>query len=522
MKKKIFAVGISLLMCGVAYSQVGINTKQPQATLDVNANTGNDAIEGIIAPRLTRAQIISKIDKYDTDQTGAIVYITDLSGTATDDRVKKITSVGYYYFDGNEWDAFTLVDNTWVKDATGHLIKLGVQSNSTSTRTVGTDLAITDEGSIGIGTTTPSSSAILDLTSTNKGFLAPRVALTSTTDQTTIPTPAPGLLVYNLGTAGLAFKGYVYWDGSRWLSFNSASLTPGTIGAITCNGVTATPSTYETGKEYTGTMMIPYTGGDGGMYPAMTLGPVNGLTATLEAGNFNIGAGTLAFTIKGTPTVTTPTVTTFAVNIGGKTCSASIGAGSGIAPGDLVFYEGSFLASIVADTKVPGSDLMSYYVKDLPVIGGKLRLDVKILGASNRGPDGVTINPVLFNITDKPVKLWFSAMTTVNNYNAGNYVLAANNYVNLDDGIYYDFGLNDMIGSDGLVYNAANGTTLIDKGAGRSILGAAGNHQEVVTVDVSLDGKWYRIYYFPIVDNLNNSNEKDDLRKIYLSIQRLY
>lgn len=67
----------------------------------------------------------------------------------------------------------------------------------------------------GIGTSTPHASAKLDVTSTNKGFLPPRVTLTSATDATTIPSPAEGLLVYNLGSVGLQ-AGYYYWNGTNW------------------------------------------------------------------------------------------------------------------------------------------------------------------------------------------------------------------------------------------------------------------------------------------------------------------
>ena len=55
----------------------------------------------------------------------------------------------------------------------------------------------------GIGTTTPNASAKLDVYSTNKGFLPPRVTLTSATDAATIVSPAEGLLIYNLGSVGL-------------------------------------------------------------------------------------------------------------------------------------------------------------------------------------------------------------------------------------------------------------------------------------------------------------------------------
>lgn len=345
----------------------------------------------------------------------------------------------------------------------------------------------------------PDVSAILELQSSNKGFLAPRVALKSPTDVVTIQSPASGLLVYNLGTAGLGFVGYVFWNGFEWRSFNNSNLSPGSVGTITCNGVTASPSTYQAGVEYNGTMIIPYTDANGGVYAGQTLGPVNGLTATLTSGNFNVGSGQLAFTVSGTPIQGSPTTTTFSINIGGKTCSAVIGSGSGIAPGDLVFFQGSFLAS-------KSSGMMSDEVPNLPILGGKLRVDGTISASANGGNGRVSFNPVLVNITDKPVKLWYSAITTIDRFNAGNYVVAAKSYVQLDNGIYSGYGFNEIAGATG------------GNVAGR---GSDAN-QEVVTADVSIDDKWYRVYYFPTVDNMNTTTDTDNLRKIYVSIQRLY
>ena len=74
----------------------------------------------------------------------------------------------------------------------------------------------------GIGTTTPNASAKLDVYATNKGFLPPRVTLTSTTDATTIASPAEGLLVYNLGSVGLQ-AGYYYWNGANWATIATSS-----------------------------------------------------------------------------------------------------------------------------------------------------------------------------------------------------------------------------------------------------------------------------------------------------------
>ena len=83
----------------------------------------------------------------------------------------------------------------------------------------------------GIGTTTPNASAKLDVFSTNKGFLPPRVTLTSATDVTTIASPAEGLMVYNVGSVGLQ-AGYYFWNGVNWATIATATSAG--------NGVTAT------------------------------------------------------------------------------------------------------------------------------------------------------------------------------------------------------------------------------------------------------------------------------------------
>ena len=76
----------------------------------------------------------------------------------------------------------------------------------------------------GIGTTTPSASAKLEVAATDKGFLPPRVALSATnvfTPITGTAASAAGLLIYNTATAGSApnnvVPGYYYWNGSAWV-----------------------------------------------------------------------------------------------------------------------------------------------------------------------------------------------------------------------------------------------------------------------------------------------------------------
>jgi len=72
---------------------------------------------------------------------------------------------------------------------------------------------------VAIGTATPETSAAFQIESSNKGFLPPRVALTSLTDVTTISSPATGLVVYCSGSLVLT-NGYYYWNGSKWQVFS--------------------------------------------------------------------------------------------------------------------------------------------------------------------------------------------------------------------------------------------------------------------------------------------------------------
>lgn len=71
----------------------------------------------------------------------------------------------------------------------------------------------------GINTTTPDPSSVLDIESTDKGLLIPRVFLTAVTDATTITSPAKSLVVFNTNTNILEMP---YGEG---LYYNSG--TPG-------------------------------------------------------------------------------------------------------------------------------------------------------------------------------------------------------------------------------------------------------------------------------------------------------
>ena len=94
------------------------------------------------------------------------------------------------------------------------------------------------QAQVGIGTANPHSSAQLEVNSSSKGILPPRVALTATNVSTPVSSPEPGLLVYNTATASsgatAVTPGFYFWSaGSTWVRLigpsDNASNVTGTV-----------------------------------------------------------------------------------------------------------------------------------------------------------------------------------------------------------------------------------------------------------------------------------------------------
>ncbi len=69
-------------------------------------------------------------------------------------------------------------------------------------------------GSVGIGTNSPSAAALLDISSTTKGFLGPRM---TQTQRDAIVSPVAGLLIYQTNNT----SGYYYYTGSSWMQLRA-------------------------------------------------------------------------------------------------------------------------------------------------------------------------------------------------------------------------------------------------------------------------------------------------------------
>ena len=92
----------------------------------------------------------------------------------------------------------------------------GIVAGLTVTGTTQLNNTLNVTGQLGIGTTTPQPSSILDVSSTTKGLLVPRM---TEIQKNAISTPAEGLLLYQTDV----FNGFYYRDSPSWLRILSTS-----------------------------------------------------------------------------------------------------------------------------------------------------------------------------------------------------------------------------------------------------------------------------------------------------------
>ena len=133
---------------------------------------------------------------------------------------------------------------------------------------------------VGIGTTTPHASAVLDLTTTTKGFLPPRM---TATQRAAISLPAAGLMVYQSdGTSGL-----YYYTGSAWVYINNSTGSTLSI-ANGGTGVTTSTGTGSVVLSNSPTLVTPALGTPSALVGTNITGTAAGLTAGTVTTNANL------------------------------------------------------------------------------------------------------------------------------------------------------------------------------------------------------------------------------------------
>jgi len=235
------------------------------------------------------------------------------------------------------------------------------------------------------------------------------------------------------------------------------------------------------------------------------------LTGDQLAGKDNAyGAAQTGTLIYATAAVTVPTPKTAAVTqagyymFDGTKWGYAFGGGNAgtISPGQLVYYHGTITNA------TSNNNWMSSYLSDLPLLDGIVRLDGIFINSSVAGPGGVSFNPRLVNTSGTNQKIWVAEISSVDRFNFGNVLLGSNGgWINIDNGIYLNAGDNMTTAST--PYGLAGGTPY-------------NNSNEVVVLDIIINSKWYRCYYFLIIDNKNQTAPMGYTREVYLSVQRLY
>jgi len=167
------------------------------------------------------------------------------------------------------------------------------------------------------GNGTPNASAALDVQSNGGGTLFPRL---TTAQRDGIASPATGLMLYNTTSKCLEVNVGTPTT-AEWARLNCLL---GSIATLNCAGAAVSGSLQLNQLASGVSVSVPFTGGNGGAHDGQVVSStgVTDLTATLSPGGFAEGSGSITYTITGTPA--TGGNASFALNIGGQTCTLDV------------------------------------------------------------------------------------------------------------------------------------------------------------------------------------------------------
>lgn len=177
MRSFIFLLVLTLTRLFAGAQSIGIGTTAPDksAQLDISSTS-----KGLLIPRMTSGQRLAIA----TPVPGLMVYET--------------TTNAFWFYNGTVWTRIgTGATNTWTAN--------------------GNNIYNSNAGNVGIGTGSPNSNAVLDINSSTKGVLFPRM---TTAQRLSIVLPPNGLVVYDTGKNELYHYAGTVWrallNGEYW------------------------------------------------------------------------------------------------------------------------------------------------------------------------------------------------------------------------------------------------------------------------------------------------------------------
>ncbi|MEN2402988.1 hypothetical protein GKZ90_0024595 [Flavobacterium sp. MC2016-06] len=224
--KTFFKTAILLMVLNgySALAQVGLTGNNPDKSAALDLNSTN---KGLLIPRIKLQSLTDKASI--SGGNPAISLLVFNTNTVIAE------GSGYYYWDAAKWNkieslsdfqskSWELTGNTGTTLGTNYIGTKDAKNLQLKTNAEAR-ITVTSNGNVGIATTSPNASSVLDMQSvTTSAITMPNVALTSLTDLVTVPSPVSGMMVYNTTN-----KMINVFDGTKWTQStqsNESLVTP--------------------------------------------------------------------------------------------------------------------------------------------------------------------------------------------------------------------------------------------------------------------------------------------------------